>query len=160
MGLRTFPHSRQLLLCRGVIRPQNGHILCDGTSRICGVSVVSSFPNRSPRNASRLRRRRRYGRRTGSIGPCFLPLLGNCLPRDKRSESSRTPHIRKRRPTHDDRLPQTILCRIAHISPGASYVYGTKMPLSRSATEPALTESPYETRVVCERSSLPLRQIF
>jgi len=28
-GASDFPHSRQDLLDRGVINPQNGHILCD-----------------------------------------------------------------------------------------------------------------------------------
>jgi hypothetical protein len=31
-GPSAFPHSRQNRLARGVIRPQNGHILCDRTS--------------------------------------------------------------------------------------------------------------------------------
>ena len=124
--MRALPHSRQILLCRGVMRPQNGHILCDRTSGIGGVRTASSFPNTSPRNASRLRRRRRNGRRTGSIGPCFLPLLGNCLPQGISGRSHRKrPHLRKRRPTYDDRSRQAILYRIAHIPPGASGVATT-----------------------------------
>jgi hypothetical protein len=119
--------------------------------------------------------------------PAFLPLLGNCLPRDKRPKSPKNATYRKLRPIHDDRLRRAILCRIAHIPPGASSrqlrtsanllasvtPHGEerhislpivrlwyKNALNRSSTGPALTKPPYETKVVRERSSLPLCQIF
>ena len=42
-GLSDLPHSRQNRLARGVIRPQNGHILCDWNCWDCGLNIVSSF---------------------------------------------------------------------------------------------------------------------
>jgi hypothetical protein len=57
------PHSRQNALERGVINPQNGHILCVRTSPACGVMILRSAPNRSARKASRLRN----GRKSESI---------------------------------------------------------------------------------------------
>ena len=61
-----------------MIKPQNGHILCDRTSRASGISVVPTFPNLSVMNASCLRSRLRSGRKTGSIDPppLFLPRRG------------------------------------------------------------------------------------
>jgi hypothetical protein len=58
-ALSDFPHSRQTRLARGVISPQNGHILCDRTSWPRGRKVASNFPRNSRREA---RRRRRGGR--------------------------------------------------------------------------------------------------
>src|ERR1700685_2302761 len=72
MSLSGFPHSRQSRLARGVISPQNGHILCDPTCWTGGASVVRNFPNRSAIEASLLRSRFRneplYVGWTGSIG--------------------------------------------------------------------------------------------
>jgi hypothetical protein len=77
-GAIDFPHSRQDGFDRGVINPQNGHILCDRTSRACGASTASGFRNKSAMKASRLRSRLPNGRRTGSIDPpsLFLPWAG------------------------------------------------------------------------------------
>jgi len=76
--LSILPHSKQDILARDVINPQNGHILCDRTSRARGISPATSFLNRSLAKASRLRTRAR--RKTGFINPpsLFLPLRGNC----------------------------------------------------------------------------------
>jgi len=42
-GASDFPHSRHDDLERGVINPQNGHILCDAKPRTGGVSEANSF---------------------------------------------------------------------------------------------------------------------
>jgi len=57
--LSGFPHSRHNLLARGVINPQNGHILCDRTS--CGFNVATNFSIESGKVASHLRTRLRSG---------------------------------------------------------------------------------------------------
>jgi len=60
-ALSDFPHSRQKRLARGVINPQNGHILCSRTSWTWGFIIFNSFPRRSNAEASRLPREGRYG---------------------------------------------------------------------------------------------------
>jgi hypothetical protein len=60
-ALSDFPHSRQTLLARGVISPQNGHILCDRTSWVCGLSVASKARKKSRNEASCRRKEGRYG---------------------------------------------------------------------------------------------------
>ncbi len=42
-GLSDLPHSRQNRLARGVISPQNGHILCDWNCWDCGLNNASNF---------------------------------------------------------------------------------------------------------------------
>jgi len=59
--LSDFPHSRQTRLARGVISPQNGHILCDRTSWVRGRKLASNFPRNSRREARRRWRGGRYG---------------------------------------------------------------------------------------------------
>jgi len=54
-----FPHSRQTRLARGVISPQNGHILCERTSSACGLNNVSNVLRNFRTEA---RRRPREGR--------------------------------------------------------------------------------------------------
>jgi hypothetical protein len=54
-----FPHSKQNRLARGVINPQNGHILCEPICCAWGASVARTFPNKSAMEASRLRSRLR-----------------------------------------------------------------------------------------------------
>jgi hypothetical protein len=73
-ALIDFPHSRQTRLARGVISPQNGHILCNRTSWICGLSLDSNSRRDSRTEASRRRREGRYC----SINFTFagLPLIG------------------------------------------------------------------------------------
>jgi len=51
------PHSKQHALERGVIRPQNGHIVCNREPLLTGLSVASSFANQSDMEANRLRLR-------------------------------------------------------------------------------------------------------
>src|SRR6185437_10732152 len=60
-GLSDLPHSKQQVLVRDVINPQNGHILCEWTSSARGLIIARSFPNQSIRKAIRLRRRLRNG---------------------------------------------------------------------------------------------------
>jgi len=60
-ALSDFPHSRQTRLARGVIIPQNGHILCNRTSWLCGLKTVTIFSTNSRREARRRRREGRYG---------------------------------------------------------------------------------------------------
>src|SRR5437667_12909005 len=96
-----FPHSKQDVLAREVINPQNGHILCDRNSRAGGLSVANSFPNNAVLKARRLRSRLRNGRKTGSINPpsLFLPLLGNCsVTRGTDRMAQGTPRVAPRRP--------------------------------------------------------------
>src|ERR1700746_672464 len=66
-GLSDLPHSRQQLLRRDVINPQNGHILCERNPRSTGLSAASSFLNESLKKASFLPIRMRKRRKLGSI---------------------------------------------------------------------------------------------
>jgi hypothetical protein len=59
VGASDFPHSRQDVLDRDVINPQNGHILCDAKPRAGGVSDANSFETDAVILASRLRKRSR-----------------------------------------------------------------------------------------------------
>jgi len=73
-ALSDLPHSRQTRLARGVISPQDGHILCGRTSWTSGLTIASSLPRNSRAEASRRRRVGRYG----SINFTFagIPLIG------------------------------------------------------------------------------------
>jgi hypothetical protein len=42
-GARDFPHSKQDVLDRDVIKPQKGHILCEAKPRPGGVTDANSF---------------------------------------------------------------------------------------------------------------------
>jgi hypothetical protein len=95
-ALIDFPHSRQTCLIRGVISPQNGHILCDRTSWIRGLNLDSNFRRDSRAEASRRRREGRYC----SINFTLPVLLIESIS-DKRN---------------DDMARPAILCRIAHIA--------------------------------------------
>jgi len=46
-ALNGFPHSRQNRLARGVINPQNGHILCDWNCWASGMSSVRSHAKKA-----------------------------------------------------------------------------------------------------------------
>ena len=95
--LSDFPHSRQTRLARGVISPQNGHILCNRTSWVRGRKIANNFPRNSRREARRRRRGGRYDsirfHLCGEFADCANPTIFN-----------------------DDRARPMILCRIAHIS--------------------------------------------
>ncbi|PYV68826.1 MAG: hypothetical protein DMG96_35525 [Acidobacteria bacterium] len=54
--LRALPHSRQHLFWRGVINPQNGHILCALKVWPSGVGVARELINESAMRASFLRK--------------------------------------------------------------------------------------------------------
>jgi hypothetical protein len=95
-SVSDFPHSRQTRLARGVIRPQNGQILCDRTSWTCGLNVA----NNVARNCHADARRRRDGRYR-SINFTFAGIL-RCL--------------REPRPLTMTGTRHAILCRIAHIA--------------------------------------------
>ena len=58
-GRSDFPHSRQEFLDRGVIKPQNGHILCDAKPGAVGVIDANSFEMEAVMGARRLRKRSR-----------------------------------------------------------------------------------------------------
>jgi len=132
--LRDLPHSRHVLW-RDVIKPQNGHILCDRTSLACGVSIVSNFANKSAIKASRLRNGLRSRRPPGSIdSPShFLP---------ESSENGFTLDLSGKCRMTGPR--QTILCRIAHITTKdfairqATTIHTTLRPKTRVAS-PRLT---------------------
>lgn len=96
-ALIDFPHSRQTRLARGVISPQNGHILCDRTSWICGLSLASNFPKDSRTEASRRLREGRY--RSIKFHLCRVPLIESIS--DNLTMTGARP---------------AILCRIAHIA--------------------------------------------
>jgi len=79
IGASDFPHSRQEVLDRGVINPQNGHILCDAKPGALGVSDANCFETDAVMEASRLRKRSRNRRKTCSISDppsFFLPMHG------------------------------------------------------------------------------------
>jgi hypothetical protein len=59
VGASDLPHSRQELLDRGVINPQNGHILWDAKPGALGVTVANSFETETVMEATRLRKRSR-----------------------------------------------------------------------------------------------------
>ena len=99
-AVSDFPHSRQTRLARGVISPQNGHILCDRTSWTCGLNIASNVPRNSRADASRRRRDGRYG---SIISPS--PGFASCA---------------NLRLLDNDRARPAILCRIAHIVPHSS----------------------------------------
>ena len=67
VALSDLPHSRQQVLWRDVINPQNGHIRCDMKSRPPGLEVEGRFANESVMEASLLRKRSRSRRKLGSI---------------------------------------------------------------------------------------------
>jgi len=75
VGASDFPHSRQEVLDREVINPQKGHILCDAKPRAFGVSGANSVETEAEMEASRLRKRSRNRRKSGSINdpPSFFP---------------------------------------------------------------------------------------
>jgi hypothetical protein len=66
-ALSGFPHSKQSRLARGVINPQDGHILCERTSCTGGRKTFRNAPKESHAEP---RRRRREGR-NGSIDSTF-----------------------------------------------------------------------------------------
>ena len=55
------PHSRQERFARGVINPQNGHILCVPIWGPSVLRILNSFRMKSTVEASRLRKVGRYG---------------------------------------------------------------------------------------------------
>ncbi len=58
-GASDFPHSRQEVFDRGVIKPQKGHILCDAKPRAGGASDANSFETDPLTLANHLRKRSR-----------------------------------------------------------------------------------------------------
>ena len=80
MPLSDFPHSIHSRLERGVISPQNGHILCDPYSLLGIFNPASSSVNRRATEATRLSTRSRKRRKSESIHPppLFLPWIGGC----------------------------------------------------------------------------------
>ena len=58
-GASDFPHSKQHVLERGVISPQNGHILADGWPRPAGVSDANRFKTEALTPVCHLRKRSR-----------------------------------------------------------------------------------------------------
>jgi hypothetical protein len=56
-GASVFPHSRQEVLKRGVINPQNGHILDDAKPRPDGLRDDHAFETEALKVATRLRKR-------------------------------------------------------------------------------------------------------
>jgi hypothetical protein len=66
-GLRALPHSRQHLFWRGVIKPQNGHILCNLKFWFSGLGVARELINKSAMKASFLRKRLSRRRKLGAI---------------------------------------------------------------------------------------------
>ena len=66
-GLRALPHSRQHLFWRGVIKPQNGHILCNLKCWFSGLGVARELINKSAMKASFLRKRLSSRRKLGTI---------------------------------------------------------------------------------------------
>jgi len=102
-GASDFPHSRQEVCARGVINPQNGHILCDAKPRTGGATDANSFETDLPTLANLLRRRSRNRSRVVCItsSPAFFSLKYGSL-RDKGQQ------------VNDDTSEWVILCKIAH----------------------------------------------
>ena len=77
--MKALPHSRQDLFWRGVINPQNGHILCNLKFWFSGLGVARKLINKSAMKASFLRRRLSSRRKLGDIDlPYALsPVAGN-----------------------------------------------------------------------------------
>jgi hypothetical protein len=87
-GASDFPHSRQEAFARGVINPQNGHILCDAKARPDGLRDDNNFETEA-----------------------LTPLT---LMRYRVFQRSRVLFIRASPTTDDGRSGATILCKIAH----------------------------------------------
>ena len=115
--MRALPHSRQHLLWRGVINPQNGHILCALKFWSAGLSVALELINESAMLASFIRKRLSSRRKLGAIDLPYAtsPERRDCLQRPGESSFSVgiSGKFRMTPPGH------TILCRIAHILPQA-----------------------------------------
>ena len=75
-----FPHSRQNSSQRDVIKPQDGHILCDPKPAICGFNLIKrpdilKCLNERVTKAGSVRKREQNGRKMGSIDePSFYQL--------------------------------------------------------------------------------------
>src|SRR5580698_455465 len=124
MAMSGFPHSRQSRLARGVINPQNGHILCDPTCWAGGASIARVFPNQSATEASRLRSRlRNEPPNKGWIGSIVSPSLVFdpdcalfCRIEFRWTRNGIIDSVGPQLPTHNHcRIECAMLSRIAHI---------------------------------------------
>jgi hypothetical protein len=106
-GLSNLPHSRQDILRRDVISPQNGHILCDEKPR---RFPPNNFLNESVTMANTACARTNNRFMTGSMAETPLFLIGHSiisfLKWSKDSDSLQR--------HHDTTLP-VILCKIARM---------------------------------------------
>ena len=88
-GLRALPHSRQHLFWRGVINPQNGHILCNLKFWFSGLGVARELINKSAMKASFLRKRLSSRRKLGDIDlPYALSPVAGIVSRSARAGCS------------------------------------------------------------------------
>jgi len=71
------PHSKHNGLPRGVIKPQDGHILCFPKAGAAGLTIPSNFVNEPRMTAIRLRKRRPI-----ELPALFLPNLGPTVVKD------------------------------------------------------------------------------
>jgi hypothetical protein len=116
-GASDFPHSRQDDLERGVINPQNGHILCDAKPRAGGVIDANSFAKDALNAVNRLRNRSLNCRK--AIFIVDLPSIFLTVNRWSRhrvsdgnaSQDAHCPHLSQ---ANDDMRGIVILCKIAH----------------------------------------------
>jgi hypothetical protein len=103
-GASDFPHSRQDDLERGVINPQNGHILCDAKPRAGGATDAISFEKDALMAVARLHHRSLNCRK--AIFIVDQPAISLTVLRT-------VPRLRLRQ-TNDDTGGIVILCKIAH----------------------------------------------
>jgi hypothetical protein len=87
--LRALPHSRQHLFWRGVINPQNGHILCNLKFWFSALGVARELINKSAMKASFLRKELSSRRKLGAIDiPYALSPVAGIVSRLARTECS------------------------------------------------------------------------
>ena len=118
-GASDFPHSRQHVFERGVINPQNGHILCDAKPGAGGVRDANRLATDAVIEASRRRKRSRNWRRTGSITIHLRSFRSfshaRIVPLRPAAEAqSSRPHLFISRLTQYDTSGFISLCKIAH----------------------------------------------
>ena len=119
-GASDFPHSRQDGCARGVINPQNGHILCDAKPRDAGVIDANSFETDAAIAVSCLRKRSRKWRRERSIGDhlrSFPPDPDGSVVRHVAEVLLREVSLLHLSQTDDDTPRLIILSKIAHTCP-------------------------------------------
>ena len=111
--MRALPHSRQHLFWRGVINPQNGHILCALKVWPSGLGVARELINKSAMKASFLRKGLSSRRKLGAIDLPYATSPCAGIASNEPGESSFS--VGNSGTFRMTPRGSTILCRIAHI---------------------------------------------